>query len=85
MYLAILSLIVSGVAQADALAVPILFEDPARILLTLAEVSVALTAFSGIAIVIGRRAGGQWTETDQTRFGGLVINGVLAYKWCQII
>ena len=84
LYLAILSLLVSGIAQADALVATNLFEDPARILLTLAEVSVALTAFSGIAIVIGRRAGGQWTETDQTRFGGLVINGVLAVLFCLL-
>ena len=80
----ILLLLISSVAQADALVATNLFEDPARILLTLAEVSVALTAFSGIAIVIGRRAGGQWTETDQTRFGGLVINGVLAVLFCLL-
>ena len=80
----ILLLLISSVAQADALVATNLFEDPARILLTLAEVPVTLTAFSGIAIVIGRRAGGQWTETDQTRFGGLVINGVLAVLFCLL-
>ena len=57
LYLTILSLLTGGVAQADVLVATDLFEDPARILLTLAEVSVTLTAFSGIAIVIGRREG----------------------------
>ena len=45
LYLAILSLFVSSVAQADSLAVTDLFEDPAKILLTLFEGAVALTAF----------------------------------------
>jgi len=84
LYLAILSLLVSGVAQADPLAVTDLFEDPAKILLTLFEGAVALTAFSGIAVVIGRRGGGQWTQIDATRFGGLVINGVMGAFLCLL-
>ena len=77
LYLAILFFLISGVAQADSLAVTNLFGDPAKILLTLFEGAVALTAFSGIAVVIGRRGGGQWTQIDATRFTGLVINGVM--------
>ena len=84
LYLAILSLLVSGVAQADSLAVTALFEDPVKILLTLFEGAVALTAFSGIAVVIGRRSGGQWTQIDAIRFGGLVINGVMAAFLCLL-
>ena len=48
--------LLSGVANADSVMSTLLFSDPAaRFLLTLAEVSVAMTAFSGIAIVIGRK------------------------------
>ena len=84
LYLAILSLLVSGVAQADSLAATNLFGDPAKILLTLFEGAVALTAFSGIAVVIGRRGGGQWTQIDATRFTGLVINGVIGAFLCLL-
>ena len=84
LYLAILFFLISGVAQADSLAVTALFEDPVKILLTLFEGAVALTAFSGIAVVIGRRGGGQWTQIDATRFGGLVINGVMAAFLCLL-
>ena len=84
LYLAILSLLISGVAQADSLAVTNLFGDPAKILLTLFEGAVALTAFSGIAVVIGRRGGGQWTQIDATRFTGLVINGVMGAFLCLL-
>ena len=84
LYLAVLSLLVSGVAQADALVANDLFEDPAKILLTLFEGAVALTAFSGIAVVIGRRGGGQWTQIDATRFTGLVINGVIGAFLCLL-
>jgi len=84
LYLTILFFLISGVAQADSLAVTALFEDPVKILLTLFEGAVALTAFSGIAVVIGRRGGGQWTQIDATRFGGLVINGVMAAFLCLL-
>ena len=84
LYLAVLIFLISGVAQADSLAVTALFEDPVKILLTLFEGAVALTAFSGIAVVIGRRSGGQWTQIDAIRFGGLVINGVMAAFLCLL-
>ena len=84
LYLVILFCLISGVAQADSLAVTALFEDPVKILLTLFEGAVALTAFSGIAVVIGRRGGGQWTQIDAIRFGGLVINGVMAAFMCLL-
>ena len=84
LYVAIPIFLISGVAQADSLAVTALFEDPVKILLTLFEGAVALTAFSGIAVVIGRRSGGQWTQIDAIRFGGLVINGVMAAFLCLL-
>jgi hypothetical protein len=84
LYAFICLFLLSGVAQADSLAVTALFEDPVKILLTLFEGAVALTAFSGIAVVIGRRSGGQWTQIDAIRFGGLVINGVMAAFLCLL-
>jgi hypothetical protein len=60
-----------------------LFADPAaRFLLTLAEVSVALTAFSGIAVVVGRRSVGRWTQSDVVRFTTMLVNGVMAVLFC---
>ena len=60
-----------------------LFADPAaRFLLTLAEVSVALTAFSGIAVVVGRRSVGRWTQSDVVRFATMLVNGVMAVLFC---
>ena len=47
--------LLSGVANADSVMATLLFSDPAaRFLLTLAEVSVAMTAFAGIAITSDR-------------------------------
>ena len=68
----------SGVVYAGSAGDATLFDDPARLLLTFAEISIALTAFSGIAVVIGRRGGGQWTELDVLRFTAIIINGLLA-------
>jgi hypothetical protein len=51
-------------------------EEP--LLLALAEVSIALTGFSGVVIFLGRRASGQWSETDQTRFWSLIECGLMA-------
>ncbi len=36
------------------------------ILLSLAEVSVSLTAFAGIVVAVGRR--GEWSLIDKTKF-----------------
>ena len=68
----------SSVVYAGSTVDATLFDDPARLLLTFAEISIALTAFSGIAVVIGRRGGGQWTELDVLRFTAIIINGLLA-------
>jgi hypothetical protein len=51
-------------------------EEP--LLFTLAEVSIALTGFSGVVVFLGRRASGQWSETDQTRFWSLIESGLMA-------
>ena len=71
----------SGVVNADSSLDATLFDDPARLLLTFAEISIALTAFSGIAVVIGRRGGGQWTELDVLRFTAIIINGQISAKF----
>jgi len=63
----------------------LLFSDPAaRFLLTLAEVSVAMTAFAGIAIVIGRRGSNKWTDADVMRFTSMTMNGVIAVVFCLL-
>ena len=53
-----------------------------RFLLTLAEVSVALTAFSGIVLVVGRRSVGRSTPSDVVRFTTMLVNGVMAVLFC---
>ena len=77
--------LLSGVANADSVMSTLLFSDPAaRFLLTLAEVSVAMTAFAGIAIVIGRRGSNKWTEFDVMRFTTLTVNCVMAVVFCLL-
>ena len=50
-YIFLCLFLLSGVAKADSVMTTLLFSDPAaRFLLTLAEVSVAMTAFAGIAL-----------------------------------
>ena len=44
--------------------------------------SVALTAFSGIAVVVGRRSVGRWTRSDVVRFTTMLVNGVMAVLFC---
>jgi hypothetical protein len=48
------------------------------LLLSLAEVSVALTGFAGVVVFLGRRAAGDWTEADQVRFASMVEFGLIA-------
>jgi hypothetical protein len=48
------------------------------LLLGLAEVSVALTGFAGIVVFLGRRAAGQWTPSDRTRFTLMIAFGLQA-------
>ena len=77
--------LISGVVNADSVMSTLLFSDPAaRFFLTLAEVSVAMTAFAGIAIVIGRRGSNKWTDIDVMRFTSLTMNGVLAVVFCLL-
>ena len=77
--------LIGDVANADSVMSTLLFSDPAaRFLLTLAEVSVAMTAFAGIAIVIGRRGSNKWTEFDVMRFTTLTVNGVMAVVFCLL-
>ena len=44
--------------------------------------SVALTAFSGIAVVVGRRSVGRSTRSDVVRFTTRLVNGVMAVLFC---
>ena len=84
-YIFLCLFLISGVANADSVMSTLLFSDPAaRFLLTLAEVSVAMTAFAGIAIVIGRRGSNKWTEFDVMRFTTLTVNGVMAVVLCLL-
>ena len=48
------------------------------ILLSLAEVSVSLTAFAGIEVAVGRRSSGEWSLIDRTRFAKVISIGVFA-------
>ena len=52
--------------------------------LGLAEVCVAFVGFSAIAVILGRRATGEWTEVDHIRFSGLVVSGIQALVLCVI-
>ena len=54
------------------------------ILLSLAEVSVSLTAFAGIVVAVGRRSSGEWSLIDRTRFAQVVSNGVFALLFCLL-
>ena len=44
--------------------------------------SAALTAFSGIAVVVGRRSVGRWTRSDVVRFTTMLVNGVMVVLFC---
>ena len=54
------------------------------ILLSLAEVSVSLTAFAGIVVAVGRRSSGEWSLIDRTRFAQVISNGVFALLFCLL-
>jgi len=77
--------LISAAANADSAMSTLLLSDPAaKFLLTLAEVSVAMTAFAGIAIVLGRRGSNKWTYTDVMRFTTMTMNGVIAVVFCLL-
>ena len=44
--------------------------------------SATLTAFSGIALVVGRRSVGRWTRSDVVRFTTMLVNGVMVVLFC---
>ena len=48
------------------------------ILIGIAEISIALTGFAGVVVVLGRRASGPWPEVDQFRLRSLIENGLIA-------
>ena len=55
-----------------------------NILLSLAEVSVSVTAFAGIVVALGRRSTGEWSLIDRTRFAQVISNGVFALLFCLL-
>ncbi len=52
--------------------------EGADILLLIAEISVAFAGFAGIVTVIGRRAEGDWSEADCSRFWQMIEVSMLA-------
>jgi hypothetical protein len=56
--------------------------DHEDILLTLAEVSVALAGFSGVVAVFGRRDPGTWSFADRFRFFALVHTSLSSLLLC---
>jgi len=55
--------------------------DPS-ILVTLAEISVALAGFSAIVVLFRRRDAGSWLEADADRFHGMILHAAAATFFC---
>jgi hypothetical protein len=47
------------------------------LLIGIAEISIALTGFAGVVIVLGRRSSGPWPLADQFQLRSLIENGLL--------
>jgi hypothetical protein len=47
------------------------------LLIGIAEISIALTGFAGVVVVLGRRASGPWPLADQFQLRSLIENGLL--------
>lgn len=47
------------------------------LLLGIAEVSIALTGFAGVVVVLGRRASDSWPLADQFQLRSMIENGLL--------
>jgi hypothetical protein len=47
--------------------------DPVGTLMLLVESAVAVAGFSGVVIVFGRRATGEWTRVERARFKNLLL------------
>jgi hypothetical protein len=47
--------------------------DPVETLMLLVEAAVAIAGFSGIVIVFGRRASGEWDRVERARFKNLLL------------
>ena len=48
------------------------------LLIGIAEISIALTGFAGVVVVLGRRASDPWPEVDRFRLRSLIENGLIA-------
>jgi hypothetical protein len=48
------------------------------LLIGIAEISIALTGFAGVVVVLGRRSSGPWPLAEQYHFRSLIENGLLA-------
>lgn len=51
---------------------------------TLAEVAIAITGFSGIVSVFGRRSVGQWSVAERNRLLALLIVSLTALLFCLL-
>jgi hypothetical protein len=49
---------------------------PKDLLIGIAEVSIALTGFAGVVVVLGRRSSGPWPLADQFQLRSLIENGL---------
>jgi hypothetical protein len=58
-----------------------MFNTP-EILISLAEVAIALAGFSAIVVVMKRTTSGNWARIDADRFHGMVIHSVFAASFC---
>jgi hypothetical protein len=47
------------------------------LLIGIAEVSIALTGFAGVVVVLGRRTSGPWPLAEQLQLRSLIENGLL--------
>jgi hypothetical protein len=47
------------------------------LLIGIAEISIALTGFAGVVVVLGRRPSGPWPLADQFQLRSLIENGLL--------
>ncbi len=52
--------------------------QPADFFSLVIEISITIVGFSGIVIVLGRRAQGEWTARDQIQLRGLLISSITA-------
>ena len=53
-----------------------------EILISLAEVAIALAGFSAIVVVMKRATSGNWSRKDADQFHGMVVHSMFAASFC---